>query len=79
MHTMNGHINHMFQEIIQKVRVWRSDCTWQRRVRNFKTELSDWKRDAQEAQPITDKDKALKNGNKAPWKGDARSQQVVQA
>ena len=60
MHTMNGHVNHTFKEILAKVREKRKDCKWQQRVRNFKTELSEWKRESQEAQPITDADEALK-------------------
>ena len=60
MHTMNGHVNHTFKEILAKVREKRNDCKWQQRVRIFKTELSDWKRESQEARPITDADESLK-------------------
>ena len=60
MHTMNGHVNHTFKEILAKVREKRKDCKWQQRIRNFKAELSERKRESQEARPITDADEALK-------------------
>ena len=60
MHTMNGHVHCSFKEMIKSVRAKRKDCKWQRRVRNFKQELSEWKRESQEARPITDGDEALK-------------------
>ena len=74
MHTMNGHENCTFKEIMAKIRKKRKDCKWQKCVRNFKAKLSEWKRESQEARPITDADEASKKCDDSPWKSNTRTQ-----